>query len=70
MLPQGKQGRKVLQRAFRHPAGNLFAHFDGCSPHTEELRRSSSPGVFSIAVTMYDGQKMKPPTFCQRKEKE
>lgn len=29
----------------------FFAHQGGCSPHTEELRRSNSPSAFSIAVT-------------------
>lgn len=48
----------------------LFCLLDGCSPHTEKLRRSDSPSVFSIAVTIYDGQKMESPTFCQGKEKE
>lgn len=48
----------------------FFAHLDGCSPHTEELRRSDSPSVFSIAVTICGGQKTESLTFCQGKEKE
>lgn len=48
----------------------FFAHQDGCSPHTEELRRSDSPSAFSIAVTIYDGRKTESPSFCQGREKE
>lgn len=48
----------------------FFAHLDGCLPHTEELRRSDSPSVFSIAVTICGGQKTESLTFCQGKEKE
>lgn len=43
----------------------IFAYLNGCSPHTEELRRNDSPSVSSIAVTIDSSQK----TFCRGKQK-
>lgn len=60
-------GRKGPQKSC---SSAFSAHQDGCSPHTEELRRSDSPSASSIAVTVYDGRKTESPTFCQGKEKE
>lgn len=60
-------GRTALKRSENE---GFFPRVDSCSPHTEELRRSDSPSVFSIAVTIYDGQKRESLTFCQGKEKE
>lgn len=57
--------------ALAYPTVNFFAHPDGCSPHTEELRRSSSPSAVSIASPCTAGSEHshQPPVKRKRRSK-